>query len=753
MASLSGNTIKGTYSSLLKTNDNSAIAGTGATADQMSDGAGNTTQLYISQTRMGIGASSPAGVLEIQSANDAGVPALLIDNDDVDQYALKIEAANTTTDAFYINSSNTTADIISLAGSALTSGNGINVRISSTAGGGGAALKVRQDSTGDIVQLLDGTTEVVSVVDGGNVGIMTTAPDRALEVNNSGGNCLRLTYNDSNGSATYYTDFGVSSAGILSITPIGDIVTITSDGNTKLQISSSATDGDSLIGFSIDNGSNYIYSLGVDDGDSDIFKIIAGDNFDSEAQERICITGTEVVFNEGSADIDFRVESNSNSHMLFLDAGNDRIGINTNSPAVGLDIRTPINIGVDDTGQDVKLFGATSGSYMLWDESADALILTDSTPINIGDSTDMAIYHDGSNSYIKHSGTGELRIGTTTTGKAISIGHTTSETTVNDNLTVTGNITAGGNVTVTGTLDLGDTNITNLGSVALDTITNDGTDITIDSGGDIVLDAGGTQIYLKDDGTLFGSLTNSSGQLVIKSSASDTTAITMSGANVAIAGDLTVSGNDIKSSGATAITMSGANVTLPGNLTVTGTSTINDHVTVAQDKKIYFDSTDTYIYANTDSAEDLVIGADDNIILEPDGEVTVSAGNLALTDGNLVITAADHGIIHTNSGTVTQGTNATTGVTLNTTSGVITTYAATLATNTEVQFAVTNSTVQADSVVICTMQDENTDANSHILVTTNTIAGGSFNINLFNCGSGTASATACKIHFLVINNS
>jgi hypothetical protein len=32
-----------------------------------------------------------------------------------------------------------------------------------------------------------------------------------------------------------------------------------------------------------------------------------------------------------------------------------------------------INVGVDDTGYDVKFFGATAGSYMLWDESADTL--------------------------------------------------------------------------------------------------------------------------------------------------------------------------------------------------------------------------------------------------------------------------------------------------------------------------------------------------------------------------------------------
>ena len=38
---------------------------------------------------------------------------------------------------------------------------------------------------------------------------------------------------------------------------------------------------------------------------------------------------SEVVFNEGSADQNFRVESDSNTHMLFVDAGNNTVGINT----------------------------------------------------------------------------------------------------------------------------------------------------------------------------------------------------------------------------------------------------------------------------------------------------------------------------------------------------------------------------------------------------------------------------------------
>ena len=67
-----------------------------------------------------------------------------------------------------------------------------------------------------------------------------------------------------------------------------------------------------------------------------------------------------------------------------------------------------------------------------------------------------------------------------------------------------------------------------------------GSTITLDATTDIVLDADGGDIFFKDGGTTFGSATNTSGNLIIKSGT--TTALTMSGANVTVAGDLTVSG-------------------------------------------------------------------------------------------------------------------------------------------------------------------------------------------------------------------
>jgi len=55
-----------------------------------------------------------------------------------------------------------------------------------------------------------------------------------------------------------------------------------------------------------------------------------------------------------------------------------------------------ITVGVDDTGHDVKFFGATSGAYMLWDESADDLILTGAAAISIDATTDASSVTTGS---------------------------------------------------------------------------------------------------------------------------------------------------------------------------------------------------------------------------------------------------------------------------------------------------------------------------------------------------------------------
>ena len=49
-------------------------------------------------------------------------------------------------------------------------------------------------------------------------------------------------------------------------------------------------------------------------------------------RDRLSLNNNATVFNDDSQDVDFRVESNGDANMLFVDAGNDRIGVGTNAP-------------------------------------------------------------------------------------------------------------------------------------------------------------------------------------------------------------------------------------------------------------------------------------------------------------------------------------------------------------------------------------------------------------------------------------
>ena len=135
--------------------------------------------------------------------------------------------------------------------------------------------------------------------------------------------------------------------------------------------------------------------------------------------------------------------------------------------------------------------------------------------------------------------------------------------------------------------------------------------------------------------------------------------------------------------------------------------------------------------------------------------LTVDSNQDVIVDnGSLVITGATEGIIHTNSGTVTQATDHTTGVTINASSGIITLAAVALANATNAEFTVTNSYAKTTSVILVSIQDENTTNNAQISCATHTHANGSFKISVHHADSvGATSATASKIHFLIVNPS
>jgi hypothetical protein len=71
--------------------------------------------------------------------------------------------------------------------------------------------------------------------------------------------------------------------------------------------------------------------------------------------------GGAFTFNESSADVNFRIESNGNANAFFVDAGNDRIGIFNASPSVAFDV----------TGA-AKISGAVDldGGAFTWNDSS-----------------------------------------------------------------------------------------------------------------------------------------------------------------------------------------------------------------------------------------------------------------------------------------------------------------------------------------------------------------------------------------------
>ena len=84
------------------------------------------------------------------------------------------------------------------------------------------------------------------------------------------------------------------------------------------------------------------------------------------------LDGGNVTINESSASVDFRVESNGDTHALFVDGSEDHVGIKTSSPAYDLDVsgstdalRLPVgttaNRPTGATG--ILRFNTTTGKY------------------------------------------------------------------------------------------------------------------------------------------------------------------------------------------------------------------------------------------------------------------------------------------------------------------------------------------------------------------------------------------------------
>ena len=323
--------------------------------------------------------------------------------------------------------------------------------------------------------------------------------------------------------------------------------------------------------------------------------------------------GTKITFTEAPASTD-RV------YIQFLGQAVVQNLLDVNGAEFILDANADTSLTADtDDEIDIKI-GGTDRSTI----KATGFHNLDSIKFVAGTGDDMQMYHDGTNSYLTNS-TGALKLATETSGIAVTIGHTTSEVTIADNATVAGNLTVTGTLTQTGTQTFD-------GGIDVDNFNINGTtialssgDMTLDSAGDIILDADGGDVFFKDAGTTFGSATNTSGNLIIKSGT--TTAATFSGANVTFAGTLS------------ATSLTADDVAIDGKvITMTGSSSDTAVLTAGTNGTLSIVTTDAAA-----AAANITITADGTAELAGTTVTLNSSGGITLDADGGTITFADAG--------------------------------------------------------------------------------------------------------------
>jgi len=273
--------------------------------------------------------------------------------------------------------------------------------------------------------------------------------------------------------------------------------------------------------------------------------VIVDSNKDLTGLRNLTISGDLTVSGD-----DITMGTNTAGNLLVAD------GTNFNSIAVGdlSEISTVANddvfLAIDTSGGGLKKIARSAVVSGLATSGAISNVVEDTTP-QLGGNLDVngqdIVTTSNADIELAPNGTGKVVIkGNTNQGKIVlnceanSHGQTIiaaphSES-ANNVLTLP---STGGDarlVSATSTATLTNKTLTTPVIAEIDS----GSSITLDATTDIVLDAGGADVTLKDDGTTFGSLTNSSGELVIKSGSTPTTAMTFSGANVTFAGTVTI---------------------------------------------------------------------------------------------------------------------------------------------------------------------------------------------------------------------
>ena len=300
----------------------------------------------------------------------------------------------------------------------------------------------------------------------------------------------------------------------------------------------------------------------------------------------------------GNSDITINRTWNNSATTFFgtnIDITNNNSNVNSRLLRLATGGVTKFDVDVDG---DTNIYGtSTLHGDVTFVSNA---FFGDNDKINFGSSNDLEIYHNTENyidatngnlfirttggggvnrdMYIRSNNDVYLQSGGSSPGIKLNNGGATEIhhgggsgkklETLTTGISVTGNGSFSGNLTVNGNSTLGD-------ATSDDCAINARVTTSVVPKTDSSSDLGTTALRWKD--LFVDDIVVTTGISVSTLKALDnTTALTLANTtgDVTVAGDLTVTGNDIKSSSGTPITLSGNDVTINGNLTVDGTQTI-----------------------------------------------------------------------------------------------------------------------------------------------------------------------------------
>lgn len=265
---------------------------------------------------------------------------------------------------------------------------------------------------------VNATAAELNIMDGGTSATSTTLADADRVVVNDGGTMKQVALTD------FETYFESALDTLSNVTSVGTLTSLAVDNITinGNEISSTNSNGNISIA---PNGTGDVaitadtLSVTATEGESATL-LLAADESDDNGDDWSIINST------------------SNTLTFNNDVSGSAVAQITLTPHATVASSTTAVAGNATIGGTLDVTGVISPTTHI--------DMPDSANVKIGAGDDLQLYHDGSNSYITNS-TGALKIATETSGIAVTIGHSTSEVTVGDNLTVTGNLTVSGTTT------------------------------------------------------------------------------------------------------------------------------------------------------------------------------------------------------------------------------------------------------------------------------------------------------------------